>query len=126
MRKVKCFCFDKDTKEELLNSDISNELKSIIKEIRVCGNVPDSEILSIIKDGQSSSSYTGRLSLTINKLKELGMNKEEIDEKILELREKGLIELEVGTPIGATIEEINEMCVSTEKNRFCYAKLKRR
>lgn len=125
MRKINCFCIDKRSKEELINSNISDELNSIIKDIRECGDVPDSEILSILRDNQRGP-YAGRLSLTIDKLKELGMHKKEIDEKILEFRERDLIELEVGTPIGATEEEIKEVCVSTEKNRFCYAKVKRR
>jgi len=55
-------------------------------------------------------------------MKKYGLTKSEIDEKILDMREEDLIKLEVGTPIWETAEELREITISTEKNRFNYAK----
>lgn len=57
-------------------------------------------------------------------MKKYDLTKKEIDEKILDLRSRDFLELEVGTPIGVeSKEQLEEITVSTEKNRFNYAKL---
>lgn len=82
----------------------------------------ESEVINIIKECGDS---LGVLSCIINKMKKIGYTKPEIDKKLLAMRDKELIRLEVGTPIGRSDQELKEITISTNKNRFNYAKVVR-
>jgi hypothetical protein len=116
--KIKCDCIDKDTKDQINNSNLPPNIKNIFSNLRTCGHISEKKVLEIIDDCKSRP-----IKCVIDEMKKFGLTKSEIDEKVLNMREKGMIELEVGTPIGIeTIEQLKDVTISTEKNRFNYAK----
>ena len=118
--KIKCDCIDHYTKDQINTSNLSYDLKHIFSDLRTCGHISEKKVLEII----SEECKDRPIKCVIDKIKKFGLSKPETDEKILNMREKGMIELEVGTPIGVErMEQLEEITISTEKNRFNYAKI---
>jgi len=64
------------------------------------------------------------LKYVIAELESSGMTYNNIVKELLNLREDGFIEMEVGTPIGIdNDEELKKCTVSSSKNRFAHIKL---
>lgn len=115
--KVVCDCIDKDVKYQIDMSNLSQDLKRTFSDLRTCGYISEKKVVEIVQE-------CGRrpIKCVIDEMKKYELTKSEIDEKILDMRERDLLELEVGTPIFATTEELKDITISTEKNRFNYAK----
>jgi hypothetical protein len=115
--KIRCDCIDKETKDQINISNLYQDLKRAFSDIRTCGQISERKVIEIVQNCKDDY-----IKCVINEMKKYGLTKSEIDEKILDMREKDLLRLEVGTPIGATEEELKEETISTERNRFNYAK----
>ena len=115
--KIRCDCIDEDVKHQINISNLPQDLKNTFSDTRTCGQISERKVIEIVQ--KCKDDY---IKCVIDEMKKYGLTKPEIDEKILDMREKDLLKLEVGTPIGATEDELKETTISTEKNRFNYVK----
>jgi len=118
-----CACISKEHKSSIEKSNLDNSIKNLFINIKTCGELTDYNVISIIEE--CGGIKTIPLKCVINKLKSAGLNKEELTNILLHLRQDNIIQLEVGTPF-VDINEIKNVTIETDKNRFAYIKLLRR
>jgi predicted metal-dependent phosphotriesterase family hydrolase len=119
--KNKCRCFPDDFKKAVNESNISAKYKTTVMNVPTCGIMKDIDVYNVLKEtGYPMASHP--LRYVIDEFKKRGISKQDIDEKLLDMRERGIIRLDVGTPIGYSPEEVEQMTVSTDKHRFAHIK----
>ncbi len=122
---TKCSCIDKNTKKEIESSNMGTPVKNTFLSIRTCGDVSKFEAERMIRDcgGVIGSAP---LKCVISKLKGAGLDREELTDLLLSMREEGAVDLEVGTPIGVyDKKELEDYTIETEKNRFAHVRILR-
>lgn len=124
---IKCSCISEDIKKVVGQSNLPDDLKNQIETVHTCGVISTSDIFDILK---SVSIYdtpyrSQRLEPVIHEMMQRGLTKAEVDERMLELRKRNKIYLEVGTPIGASEKELAEQTIKTPFARFAYVKWKK-
>ena len=121
---TKCSFIDNNTKKEIESSNISTSVKNKFSSIRTCGEVSKFDAAEMIRDCNGVLG-SAKLKCVIAKLKGAGLDKDELKDLMLSMREEGAIRMEVGTPLDMTKETEMDYIIDTGKNRFAYARLSR-
>lgn len=124
--KINCSCIGKRSKEYIGISNLYQDVKTSLLNIRTCGEVSKFDAAKMIFDCQGNiSTRMSDLRCIIPKLKVAGLDYTEITELLLSMREEGAVEMEVGTPLDMTKENEKDLIIDSGKNRFAYARLNR-
>lgn len=124
--KINCSCIGKISKEHIEISNLHQDVKTSLLNIRTCGELSKVDAARMIFDCQGNiSTRTSDLRCIIPKLKGAGLDYMEITELLLSMREEGAIQMEVGTPLDMTKENEKDLIIDSGKNRFAYARLDR-
>ena len=119
--EARCDCLSADVKRDIMNSNLPDDLKDEFMRARTCGEISDSDVISIIR----RSGSLGSLREVIPAMRKYGMTHSEISDKLLEMRNDGKIDLEPGSPIGLTGAELEAVTILTSRARYAYATTKR-
>lgn len=122
--KIKCTCIPHVTKQIIRHSDLPQSLIDEFESIHTCGVISTSDVFDIFKSVSEHNDpyYTIKLEPIINEMMQMGLSKAEVDEKLLGLRQSGEVYMEVGSPIGASEQELADKTIHTPRARFAYAK----
>lgn len=124
--KINCSCIGKRAKEHIGISNLHQDIKSSLLNIRTCGDVSKFDAARMVLKCQEESIFrSAELRCVIPKLKGAGLDYNEITELLLSMREEDAIRMEVGTPLDMTKENEKDLIIGSGKNRFAYAILNR-
>ena len=119
--EARCDCLSADVKRDIMNSNLSDDLKDEFMRARTCGEISDSDVISIIR----RSGPHGSLREVIPAMRKYGLTHSDISDKLLEMRNEDKIILEPGLPIGLTGAELEAVTILTSRARYAYATTKR-
>lgn len=124
--KINCSCVGKETKENIGISNLNQDIKSSLLNIRTCGDVSKFDAARMVLECQKKSTFrSAELRCVIPKLKGAGLDYTELTDLLLSMREEGALRMEVGTPLDMTTENEKDLIIDSGKNRFAYTELNR-
>ena len=101
---IKCSCISSEIKEEIMNSNLNNEIKQLFLSIRTCSSpIKIEDFIKILYSETSQMTFSSRL--IIYKVREkitekLGIIDKEFNKYLFECVSKGWINLIEGSPFG--------------------------
>ena len=119
--EARCDCLSAAVKRDIMDSNLPDDLKDEFMRARTCGEISDSDVISIIRQ----SGLHGSLKEVIPAMRKYGLTHSEISDKLLEMRNEGKIDLEPGSPIGLTDADLEAVTILTSRARYAYASTKR-
>lgn len=125
--KINCSCIGKRAKENIGISDLHQDIKNSLLNVRTCGNVSKFDAAKMVLKCQEESIFrsSAELRCVIPKLKGAGLDYTELTDLLLSMREEGALQMEVGTPLDMTRENEKDLIIDSGKNRFAYVALNR-